>query len=386
MRDNNDNGSSPFFQETPVMSQYDGFGYEDPRSTGYLKPVNRKASQSELFYENVESIRAWAYRIWVTLIIIAVGFAILIVCAVVVASVILLHRSTLQSIEEKTDDILEQVELFLNASYTLTRDIDTNYQVAKERHLQRLKDLGEGTILAAEGYGEDVAPDYFTNAKNETYIQHFMNILLHVLPLHDDKAMIEKITNTMNAWDAAMSMIQQANQTGIVGNTSMLEYHVNQVLKSDTTKEVAEKSADFVASAMSHREEIVNEYYIAKRQAGNTLDKAYKLTQTPLVDTVLHSSNTIAGLGHLGKNVDELMNAALAFGHTDQAKEIAENVVDIIGATNHFHALKYAAEVLKLVSDVGARTANINIDAEMEADNGEHFAKDAKGEAQKWME
>jgi len=372
---------------------YDGFGYTDglPSNKEYFKPVTRQATQMDLFYEDIESIRRWAYRIWATLMIIAVGFAIMIVCAVVVASVIFLHRSTLQSIEKKTDDILEEVEMFINASYELTRDLDNNYQIARDRHLEHLKSLGEeGGILAANWEeGDDSAnniPDYLNNVKNETYAQHFMNILLHVLPLHDDAAMVQKITNTLNAWDAAMSMIQQANLTGIVGNTSLLEYHVNQVLKSDTTKEMAEKSADFVASAMSHREEIVNEYYIAKRQAGNTLDKAYKLTKTPLVDTVLHSSNTIAGLGHLGKNVDELMNAALAFGHTDQAKEIAENVVDIIGATNHFHALKYAAEVLKLVSDVGARTANINIDAEMEADNGEHFTKDAKGEAQKWME
>jgi hypothetical protein len=372
---------------------YDGFGYTDglPSNKEYFKPVTRQATQMDLFYEDIESIRRWVYRIWATLMIIAVGFAIMIVCAVVVASVIFLHRSTLQSIEKKTDDILEQVEMFINASYELTRDLDNNYQIARDRHLEHLKSLGEeGGILSANWEeGDDSAnnlPDYLNNVKNETYAQHFMNILLHVLPLHDDAAMVQKITNTLNAWDAAMSMIQQANLTGIVGNTSMLEYHVNQVLESDTTKKMAEKSADFVASAMSHREEIVNEYYIAKRQAGNTLDKAYKLTQTPLVDTVLHSSNTIAGLGHLGKNVDELMNAALAFGHTDQAKEIAENVVDIIGATNHFHALKYAAEVLKLVSDVGARTANINIDAEMEADNGEHFTKDAKGEAQKWME
>jgi len=372
---------------------YDGFGYTDglPSNKEYFKPVTRQATQMDLFYEDIESIRRWVYRIWATLMIIAVGFAIMIVCAVVVASVIFLHRSTLQSIEKKTDDILEQVEMFINASYELTRDLDNNYQIARDRHLEHLKSLGEeGGILAANWEeGDDSAnnlPDYLNNVKNETYTQHFMNILLHVLPLHDDAAMVQKITNTLNAWDAAMSMIQQANLTGIVGNTSLLEYHVNQVLNSDTTKEMAEKSADFVSSAMSHREEIVNEYYIAKRQAGNTLDKAYKLTQTPLVDTVLHSSNTIAGLGHLGKNVDELMNAALAFGHTDQAKEIAENVVDIIGATNHFHALKYAAEVLKLVSDVGARTANININAEMEADNGEHFAKDAKGEAQKWME
>jgi uncharacterized protein YoxC len=372
---------------------YDGFGYTDglPSNKEYFKPVTRQATQMDLFYEDIESIRRWAYRIWATLMIIAVGFAIMIVCAVVVASVIFLHRSTLQSIEKKTDDILEQVEMFINASYELTRDLDNNYQIARDRHLEHLKSLGEeGGILAANWEeGDDSAnnlPDYLNNVKNETYAQHFMNILLHVLPLHDDAAMVQKITNTLNAWDAAMSMIQQANLTGIVGNTSMLEYHVNQIMESDATKRVAEKGAEFVSSAMDRREEIVNEYFVAKRQLGTTLGRADELSRTPLVDNVIHNRKTIAGIGHLGKNVDEVMNALIAFGHTNEAKDIAGNVVDIIGATNHFHALKYAAEVLKLVSDVGARTAGIDIQKEMNMDNGEHFAKDAKGEAEKWME
>lgn len=365
---------------------YEGYGYsDDPMTTGYYKPTTREATKEEIFYENIETIKVLLYWIWVTLIIIAVGFAILIVVFVFVGSVIFLHRSTLHDIEEKVDDILDSIVLFFNQSYEFTRDMDVSYKKAKELHIQHLKNLGED-------------PDYYLNnndrnkfgdlslMQNETYMGHFMNILLHVLPLHDDEAIINKITNTLDAWDAAMSMIQQANHSGIVGNTTQLEHYFNKILGNVISHHLDKKGSEFVSELMENRDSIVNEYYISKRQAIKTLSRADQLTKTPLVEKILYSNHTISGIGHLGKNVDQLMNVALTFGHTKKAKEIAQNLVDIVGATNHFHALKYASEVLKLVSDVGSRTAGIDIQKEMSEDDGEHFTKDAKGEAQKWME
>jgi hypothetical protein len=314
-------------------------------------------------------------------------FALLLAAAVTLTGVIVAHRSTLSDIEKKADQILEAVRIFINETYTVTKDFDSNYQRAKDIHLAKLKSMGQDSYLSSNEGGMDDNVDTledFGNVQNETYVAHFMNILLHVLPLHDDKAMIEKITNTLDGWDSLMGLIQQANRTGIVANTSVLEYHVNQVLENEKTKEVVSKGADLVEDVIDQRRQIVAEYFLAKQQAGNTLTKADALLHTPLVTSVMNKQAVLEGLAHLGVNVNEAMDDMFAFGKTKKAKDIADDIVNTIGAARHFHLLRYLSESLKLASDLGSRTAGIDLQKEMSGDN-QDFKKDAQDEAKAWL-
>jgi hypothetical protein len=329
--------------------------------------------------------------------LVTIIFAIMLAAVVVLTGVIVSHYSTLSDIEKKGDQILDAVRIFINETYTVTKDLDSNYQRAKEIRIARLKSMGQDPSIISTGDGTDGTDgtgNFFNGGKpvdelhdiqDETYVAHFMNILLHVLPLHDDAAMVEKITNTMEGWDSLMGLIKQANVSGIVANTSLLEHHVNGVLGNHKTKEVMEKSADLVEDVIDNRQKIVREYFVAKHQAENTLNKADALLQTPLVTDVMTKHAVLNGLGHLGTNLNDAMDQLLAFGHSDMAKEVSDDLINILGSAKHFHAIKYASQVLKLAADVGSRSAGIDLQKEISADNGEDFKKDAQQEAQAWM-
>ena len=374
-------------QVSPIrvkMSAYPGFGPGKKRTP--FRETTYGGNQTDYFYDNVDDIHRWVYRIWVTLVIIGMIFALLLAAAVTLTGVIVAHRSVLSELEKKAGQILEAFRIFINETYSVTKDLDSNYQRAKEIHIAKMKSMGQDSSFLSsneDGGGLDTSDDLH-NIQNETYVSHFMNILLHVLPLHDDEAMVEKITNTMNGWDSLMGLIQQANRTGIVGNTSILEYHVNQVLGNEKTKEVASKGADLVEDVINRRTQIVAEYFLAKRQAGNTLSKADALLQTPLVTSIMNKQAVLEGLAHLGVNVNEAMDDLFAFGQTQKAKDIADDIVNTIGAARHFHLLRYLSESLKLASDLGSRTAGIDLQKEMNDDN-QDFKKDAQDEAKAWL-
>lgn len=368
-----------------TMSTYPGFGAGKRRT---FRETTYGGNKNDILYEDINTIRLWVYRIWLTLVIIAVIFALLLAAAVALTGVIVAHRSTLSDIEKKADQILEAVRIFINETYTVTKDLDSNYRRAKEIHIAKLKSMGQESFISTNGEEEEEGIydtlEGLDNVQNETYVSHFMNILLHVLPLHDDKEMIEKITNTLQGWDSLMGLIQQANLTGIVANTSILEYHVNQVLSNEKTKEVASKGADFVEDVIDQRRQIVAEYFLAKRQAENTLTKADNLLQTPLITSVMNKQAVIEGLGHLGINLNEAMDDLFAFGKTQKAKDIADDIVNTIGAARHFHLLRYLSEALKLASELGSRTAGIDLQKEIAGDN-QDFKKDAQDEAKAWL-
>jgi hypothetical protein len=385
---------------------FDGFGYSE---------YNEKPSKTDLFYQNVEDIKSVLYKIFYCLIVIAFFFAILIVAVVFTCAIIWSHRSVLSDIEEKTDEILDAVNDFLSTTFSMTKDIDNSYKKAKEIHLRRMKEAGEdpsNSILFADNDDDNNGKKHHNNNNNNnnnndddhSYLEHFMNVLLQVIPLHDEKVIIARLTTAFDAVDAFNHMIIQANQSGIITNTSTLEYNINRVLGNDKTKEVANNAADLSIDIMKNKEKIIDEYGATKDQLKTTLTRADALINTPVMDKIIHNNNVIKGIGHLGKNVDEVLSQIIKFGHTSNAKEIAGNVVDIIGAINHFHGPKYASQVLMILANLGARTAGMDLPLS-DSINGdqsrihkignggsdeipteEGYKKDAVDELNKWME
>jgi hypothetical protein len=349
-------------------------------SSGYRKPARgregfdgRRIITEQEHYRDVRQIKKYLFRLQIIgafLFFIFVGA----VAALLYGSFeVAAHRTVLENIEEQTEQALIYLMQVLNSTSEMTRDVMSQYSRAKMAHRRSVGTITEDEYAAYLSNNGVSAPiptdDPFANDNhdNETYATHFMHILLRSLPLEDEDKMIVRFRNFFDGVDSLMYMLGEANRTGLVPNTTMIEGKINEVLYSDQAHHLAVQGANVASQALGNSQEIVQSLLNTNHSIARVLSRLDDLSRTKLVSILLENKHDVlSGVGHLGGEAYEALHTTMKYVRSDQGSKVIGDAEEIVDALNRFHTAKRATQVLQFLLDFGSRTLNIDIDEEEE--------------------
>ena len=324
-------------------------------------------------YRDLQKIRQYLFRLFIIgafLFLIFVGaVAALLYFSFEVAA----HRKTLESIEEQTEQALIFLMDVLNSTSEVTKDITLTYSRAKMAHRRSVGSITQEeyeAYLSNNGINtHSSSNDPFANENhdNETYATHFMHILLRSLPLEDEDKMIVRFRNFFDGVDSLMYMFGEANRTGLVPNTTMIENQINRILYSRQAHRLALQGSEFASRAMTHSDELVQGFLAANHSIARVLGRLDELSRTKLASVLLENKHDVlSGIGHLGEESYEALHETIKFVKSEEGRKLFGDAEDIMDALNKFHTAKRASQVLQFLLTVGSRTLNVNIEDEEE--------------------
>ncbi|MHA1681301.1 MAG: hypothetical protein ACTSUE_09850 [Promethearchaeota archaeon] len=333
----------------------------------------RRIITEQEHYANVRQIRQYLFRLFIIgafLFLIFVGaVAALMYFSFEVAA----HRRTLENIEEQTEQALIFLMEVLNSTNEVTKDITSVYSRAKMAHRRNVGTISEeeyAQYLSNNGVNApSSANELFANENhdNETYATHFMHILLRSLPLEDEDEMTVRFRNFFDGVDSLMFMLGEANRTGLVPNTTMIEKKINEVLYSDRSHHLAIQGANLASQAMGNSHMIIQKALDTNHSIAHVLARLDQLSQSKLVTILLENKHDVlSGVGYLGGEAYEALHTGMKFVKSDEGDKLIGDAEEIVEALNKFHTAKRATQVLQLLLDFGSRTLNIDIEEEEE--------------------
>ncbi len=345
---------------------------EDPEYHGDIRGRGgfdgRRLISKQQHYENVAAIRKYLFRL-----LVIGGFVFFIFIAAVGALLyfsfeLAAHRSTLESIENKMEEALAFLMQVLNSTSQVTKDITTAYSRAKMAHRRSVGSISDdeyNQYLQTNGMNTPVLSDNpfaGVDHDNETYVTHFMHIIMRSIPLEDEEAMVIRFRNVFNGIDAFMYMLGEANRTRMVQNASLIENKINDIIYAPKTHKLAIQGANFASDAMTHSQVIIDKYMDTEHGIRKVLSRLNALSKTELVQLLMENRrNVLTGVGHLGEETYEVLKALISFFKSDQGHSVVDNAEDIVQALNKFHTAKRATQVLHMILDFGSRTLNIDV-------------------------
>lgn len=375
------------------MAHWGGGGISDPEyATKEYIPRGREGydgrrmiTQQENFMD-IRKIRDYLFRLLIIgcfLFLIFVGaVAALLYFSFEVAA----HRRTLENIEEQTEQALIFLMDVLNSTSEVTRDITSVYSRARMAHRRNVGKITQeeyDVYLSNNGINTPASSnDPFSNENhdNETYATHFMHILLRSLPLEDEDKMVVRFRNFFDGVDSLMHMFEEANRTGLISNTTLIENQINRMLYSSQAHHLAIQGADFTSRAMTNSDAIVQGFLNTNHSIMRVLGRLDELSRTKLVSVLLENKHDVLnGIGHLGKESYEALHETMNFVKSDEGKKLLGDAEDIVDALNRFHTAKRATQVLQFLLAFGSRTLNIDIDDDDEVE--EARGEEVRGEA-----
>jgi hypothetical protein len=343
----------------------------------------RKVTQQENF-RDIQSIKQYLFRL-----LVIGGFLFLIFVGAVAALLyfsfeVAAHRSTLEDIEKQTEQALLFLMEVLNSTNEVTRDITDSYVRAKMAHQRNvgriteedyqayLSDNGDVTSTPTSTSTDD--PFIDQDHESESYTAHFMHILLQALPLQDEDEMTSRFKNFFDGFDSFMCMLGEANRTGLVSNTTLMESRINRALYSNEAQHLATQGADLASRAMTHSDELVRGFLATNHSIAHVLGRLDELSRTKLADVLLENKHDVLkGIGHLGEESYDALHETMKFVKSEEGKKLMGDAEDIVDALNRFHTAKKATQVLQFLLTFGSRTLNIDVDLE---DKDEHEEED----------
>lgn len=329
----------------------------------------RRIITQQQHYKNVQQIKTYLFRLFII-----GGFLFLIMVGAVAALLyfsfeVAAHGKSLENLVKQGNQLLLFAIDVLNSTSEVTKDITSVYSRAKMAHRRSVGAITEEEYeqyLSSNGVSAPVPPeDPFANDNhdNETYATHFMHILLRSLPLEDEDKMIVRFRNFFDGVDSFMYMLGEANRTGLVPNTTLIEKKINQVLYSDASHRLAIQGANLATQAMSNSQAIVQKAMDTNHSIAHVLGRLDQLSKTKMVSMLLDNQHDVlTGVGNLGGEAYETLHAVMDFVKSEEGEKLIGNAEDIVDALNKFHTTKRATQVLHMLLDFGSRTLNIDVE------------------------